>query len=294
MATVHIGTSGFYYPHWIGDFYPQNLPKNKLLSYYVKFFDTVEINSSFYHLPKEETVKNWKKISSADFIPLLRKPRPSMGEDEAGKEEAETPRETPPFHGQRGFIFSFKISRFISHIKRLNPDKKAVDLFFNRLKSFENTKNKHLILIQTPSNLKINSSRLMSFITFLPKTFLYAFEFRHQSWFTNEIYEILQQNNCAVVLSDSPKDEDNTRLWPYENIDTADFFYIRFHGSQSLYSSSYTNKELKFYAKLIKEKQQNGQAVYAYFNNDAAGFAIENAKKLKNLLKTSGLSRLEV
>ena len=134
----------------------------------------------------------------------------------------------------------------------------------------------------------------MSFINFLPKTFLYAFEFRHQSWFTNEIYKILQQNNCAVVLSDSPKDRDNTRLWPYENIDTADFFYIRFHGSQSLYNSSYTNKELKFYAKLIKEKQKNGQAVYAYFNNDAAGFAIENAKKLKNLLKTSGLSQLKV
>lgn len=192
MATIHIGTSGFYYSHWIGDFYPQNLPKNKLLSYYVKFFDTVEINSTFYHLPKEETVRNWKKNTPADFI------------------------------------FSFKISRFISHIKRLNPPKEAINIFFDRLKVFADSKIKHLILIQTPSNLKIDTIKLKNFLKLLPKNFLYAFEFRHQSLFVPEIYDLLKKYNSAVVLSDSPQKIDDSRIWPYENIDTADFFISAF------------------------------------------------------------------
>jgi uncharacterized protein YecE (DUF72 family) len=138
--------------------------------------------------------------------------------------------------------------------------------------------------LQTPSFLKRNPVILSTFLKSLPKTFLYAFEFRHQSWFSQEVYQILKKYNLSLVLSDSPRNSDGFRIWPYENIDTANFFYIRFHGSKDLYSSSYTDRELHYYASLIKEKMAKDQDVYCYFNNDA-GIAVYDAKRLKNLLR---------
>jgi len=274
MAKVFIGTSGFYYPHWIGNFYPQDLERDKFLSFYSQRFNTVEINSSFYHILKPKTVENWSKK-----VP-------------------------------ENFVFSFKMSRFVTHIKKLACEKESLGLFFNSLTTFKSPKTKQLILIQLPPSLKINRERLINFIEMLPKNFLYAFEFRHQTWFDEGIYKILKKVNIAMVLSDSPMKNTKTtiekparldkfnndrtsqvkalrfrRLWPYANVNTANFFYIRFHGSQSLFSSSYTNQELKFYVSLIKEKLKKGMNVYAYFNNDAHGWAVENAKRLKSFLE---------
>jgi uncharacterized protein YecE (DUF72 family) len=243
MAKVLIGTSGFYYPHWFGNFYPQDLKKAELLSFYSQRFNTVEINSSFYHILKPKTVENWSKKVPKDFV------------------------------------FTFKMSRFVTHVKKLACEKESLNLFFNSLFTLKSSKTKQLVLIQLPPSLKINREKLINFIGMLPKNFLYAFEFRHQSWFADDIYKILKKFNMAVVLSDSPN-----HLWPYVNIETANFFYIRFHGSKRLFSSSYSDRELKFYAKLIKEKLKRGMNVYAYFNNDAEGRAVENAKKLKSLL----------
>lgn len=244
MAKVFIGTSGFYYPHWLGNFYPKDIKRDKLLSFYSRHFKTVEINSSFYHTLKPKTVENWSKKVAKDFV------------------------------------FSFKMSRFITHIKKLAPEKDSLEAFFKSLKIFKNSKIKPLVLIQTPPLLKINEERLKNFINVLPNNFLYAFEFRHQSWFIEKIYKILTKFNMAVVLSDSPRS-----IWPRVNVDTTNFFYIRLHGSQRLFSSSYTDEELKFYAKLIKEKLKKNMDVYAYFNNDAEGWAVENAKTLKNFLE---------
>lgn len=248
MSKVYIGTSGFYYPHWVGNFYPPDLKRERYLSFYSQRFDTVEINSSFYHLPLEKTVETWKKNTFPDFI------------------------------------FSFKMSRFITHIKKLAPEKEALEIFLKRLKIFSDTKARHLILLQTPSFLKVHLSRLKSLLSLLPKSFLYAFEFRHPSWFCREVFDIVEEYNSTIVMADSPKKADGDRIWPRENVDTADFFYIRFHGSSDLYSSSYTEQELSYYANLINEKLANGQDVYGYFNNDAEGWAVENAKRLKNLL----------
>lgn len=247
---VFIGTSGFYYPHWVGNFYPEDIKKDELLSFYSQRFNTVEINSSFYHTLKPKTVGNWIKNVPADFV------------------------------------FSFKMSRFVTHIKKLACEKESLDLFFNSLATFKSSKpsqtrskSKPLILVQTPPSLKINEERLIDFIEMLPKNFLYAFEFRHQSWFCESIYKILKKVNAAVVLSDNPRG-----VWPHVNVEITNFFYIRFHGSKKLFSSSYTNEELKFYAKLIKEKLEKGMNVFAYFNNDAEGWAVKNAKTLKSFL----------
>lgn len=250
MNKIFIGTSGFLYQHWLGNFYPMNLKEDAFLSFYAQKFNTVEINSSFYHIPRQKTIKNW----------LLQTPK--------------------------NFIFSFKMSRFVTHFGKLDPKVASFKLFFEALKPVLNEKIKHLILIQLPSSFKLNLEKLKTFINSLPKDFLYAFEFRHQSWFCQEVYQIFKKKNIAVVLSDSPIKNNNfqNRLWPYVEVETANFFYIRFHGSKRLFASSYSNQELEFYAKLIKQKIKKNMRVFCYFNNDAEGYAIENALKLKNLL----------
>jgi len=107
---------------------------------------------------------------------------------------------------------------------------------------------------------------------------MYAFEFRDQSWLKESIFEILRKDNCALVIQDSPD-------WPSVETVTCDFVYLRFHGSQSLYSSNYTAEELKGWAEKIRKWRQAGLDVYAYFNNDVNAYAVDNAKTLANLIK---------
>jgi len=205
---VFIGTSGFSYSHWYSSFYPKNLPSSKMLSFYAKNFKTVEINSSFYHLPRKKTIENWKN-------------------------------QVPP-----DFIFSFKMPRFITHFGKLNPKEKSFSLFFEALKPVQKN-GKHLVLIQLSANFHLNLGKLKIFLKNLPQNFSYAFEFRHPSWFRKEVFKLLTEKNTAVVLSDSPVKKDGSRLWPYFEVETANFFYIRFHGSKQLFASSYSDNELK-------------------------------------------------
>lgn len=249
MANVYIGTSGFHYQHWINNFYPKDIKKGQLLSYYAKHFKTVEINSSFYHLLKEKTVKDWLNAVADDFI------------------------------------FCFKGSRYITHMKKLSPEKENIDKFFSPLKSLSSKKTKRLVLFQTPSFLKKDPKKLDQFLKILPDNFLYAFEFRNNSWFSEQIYKIARKHNAAIVLSDSPIKKDGRRTWPYHQVETADFFYLRFHGSKRLYASSYTDEELSKYAHLVKGKLKRNLSIFCYFNNDAEGWATENADRLKQLVK---------
>lgn len=246
---IFIGTSGFYYEGWMGRFYPEKLAKPNLLSYYQQHFPTVEINSSFYHIPREITVQNWKDTVTNNFI------------------------------------FSFKVSRIFTHLKKFKVDRNIVDTILQPLQILAEMPPKHLLFFQTPSFLKINVENLQCLLDLLPQSFLCTFEFRHMSWFTEEVYDVLRKYNASLVLSDSPIDRDGKRMWPYKDVDTADFAYIRFHGSQKLYVSSYTDEELESYADIINRKVHKGMRVYAYFNNDINGYAVENAKRLMGMLK---------
>ncbi|MDH7475949.1 MAG: DUF72 domain-containing protein [Microgenomates group bacterium] len=245
MAKIFIGTSGFFYPHWQDIFYPLGLKKEDFFSFYCRYFTTVEINSSFYRLPQTKIVENW----------FNRAPK--------------------------NFVFSFKMSRTITHLKKLVFDSVGLSFlnnFFRVLKPLEKSANRHLILFQLPPFLKANPKKLNKIFSLLPKNFLYAFEFRHSSWFDKAIYKVLKKYNTAVVLSDNPG------LWPKINIETANFFYLRLHGSKELFTSSYTDNELNFYAKLMKNKFKKGLDVFCYFNNDAGGAAVVNAQKLSRLV----------
>ena len=237
-SKIYIGTSGWSYNGWSGIFYPEDLSKTKWLSYYSEHFDTVEVNSSFYHLPKPQTFGNWAK-------------------------------KTPD-----NFLFVVKASRYITHIKRL---KDCDEPFENLTKSAKELGSKlGSFLFQLPPNMKKDTGRLKDFLKILPDNYKYAFEFRDESWFCSEVYNILDNNRCAIVISSSPG-------FPYHEKVTGKFCYIRMHGGKQLYSSNYSDDELKKVAEIVKQYQKSGIECYVYFNNDIGGYAVKNAKTLIKL-----------
>lgn len=239
-----IGTSGFSYLHWRGNFYPEDLPSSKYLEYLTKIFNSVEINSSFYYLPQEKTFINWQK-------------------------------RTP-----KNFIFSVKASRFITHRKKLKDCKEPLKLFLKRARLLK--KKLGVILFQFPPNFKKNLKRFKEFtkllLKYTPHQYYgagYTFEFRHPSWFCQEIYSLLKNHNFALTISDTPD-------YPLIEEYTASFAYFRFHGHKRLYTSNYSLKELKTWSQKIKKLK--AKEVYIYFDNDAYGYAPKNAQTLKKLL----------
>jgi uncharacterized protein YecE (DUF72 family) len=239
MAKLFIGTSGWSYSHWAGKFYPVEIPKTRWLEYYQRHFATVEINSSFYRLPKDTTLQKWR-----EGVP--------------GK-----------------FIFAVKASRYITHIKKLNDPVESSKLFLARARLLGDKLGP--ILFQLPPGLKVRSDRLGELLGWLPRDLRYCFEFRHTSWFCKEVYDLLRRYNSALCIADSPK-------FPMVMQRTADFSYLRLHGSTILYQSRYTADELRIWAERIQRILDEGADVYVYFDNDAEGYAVMNALELVSLL----------
>jgi len=251
MAKAFIGTSGFSYPHWgNGIFYPKDLPQRKWFEYYCQHFNSVELNVSFYRLPKKEVFAGWRKKAGPDFV------------------------------------FSVKGSRFITHIKKLKDCQEAVKVFFEAADSLQGgTLYKvppyQVVLWQLPPKFQFNPESLESFLKILPKNWRHAFEFRNDSWLNEEVFKLLKSLKnlkCAIVFQDYPD-------WPMTRKISADFAYIRFHGNRDLYSSEYTEEELKAWASDIRKWLKQGKDVYAYFNNDALGYVVPNAQRLKKLVE---------
>lgn len=176
-----------------------------------------------------------------------------------------------------GFLFAVKASRFITHIKRLKGVKTAWKTF---LENALNLKEKlGPILFQFPPSFKAtaeNIKRLEDFLKIL-RGQASVFEFRHKTWCDKKIYKLLKKYKTAWVIADSPR-------YPRADVVTTDFVYIRMHGSKMMFSSNYTKKELQDLAQKIKKWLKQGLAIYVYFNNDAYGYAVKNAKTLKELL----------
>lgn len=255
MSRLYIGTSGWIYGHWQGIFYPEDLSSKDKLKYFSQHFKTAEINYSFYHLPRPSTYQNWYNQAPADFI------------------------------------FAVKASRFITHIKRLQGVKEAWKQFLENALSLKEKLGP--ILFQFPPSFKAtaeNIKRLEKFFKdvlkdILPRkrkikamTFILrlATEFRHRSWCDEKIYNLLKKYKVAWVIADSPR-------YPKVKVVTANFVYLRMHGSKVLFSSNYRKKELQALSQEIKKWLKEKLDVYCYFNNDARGYAIENAKELLKL-----------
>ena len=249
MGQFFIGTSGYQYKNWKGDFYPEKLSMAKMFDYYKERFNSVEINGTFYSSLKETTVKKWLDAAPEDFA------------------------------------FVFKGSRYISHYIKLKVNQESFEKFFGPFEAhIKNGNHKHLVLWQMPQNLGKNMERLEAFVKSLPYLFRYAFEFRHPSWFDEEVYNLLRKYDAAIVVADSPE-VDGDRKWPMVFEETASFYYVRFHGSKALYTTRYSDEELNKYAKIMKEKLDKGLDVYAYFNNDAHGHAPHDAIRLREMIE---------
>lgn len=159
---LRIGASGWHYKHWLGPFYPADLPASKMLAFYTARFDTVEINNSFYKLPSAETFEKWRQA-------------------------------TPP-----GFSFAVKASRFITHMKKLKEPRHALENFLPRAEVL--AEKLGTILFQLPPHWHCNTERLAEFLETLPAYHRYTFELRDPSWHNSEVYSLLSQHNAAFCI----------------------------------------------------------------------------------------------
>ncbi|HEX2935300.1 MAG TPA: DUF72 domain-containing protein [Bacteroidales bacterium] len=236
-----IGCSGYSYDHWKGIFYPDNLPKYKWLEFYVQHFKTVEINNTFYRMPDEKTVKAWHSRTPSDFS------------------------------------FAVKGFRFITHMKKLTVDTMSLDSLHQFQQTVTLLKDKlGPLLWQLPGSFTLNMGKLEKFCSSLSPELNHIFEFRHPTWFVQEVYDLLHTYHCGLCIISSPG------TVPEVVKTTSNVAYIRFHSKGSWYDDNYSNEDLQAW----KDKLDQIQAdkLYAYFNNDIGGYAISNAKYMEGLL----------
>jgi uncharacterized protein YecE (DUF72 family) len=216
---LFVGTSGYSYPKWKGGFYPAKLPQKEMLSYYADRFAAVELNNTFYKMPSESDVKAW-----AEQVP-------------------------------KTFRFAIKAPQTITHFKRLKDAEEPTKQLFQTAATLKRRQGP--ILFGLPPNLKKDVPRLRSFLRLLPKKYQAAFEFRHESWFDDEVFDCLRDRGCSLCIADA---ED---LPPVELVSTTDWGYIR------LRRENYTKKELAAWVKRIKS--QPWQETHVFFKHEDTG-----------------------
>jgi uncharacterized protein YecE (DUF72 family) len=286
MGRAWVGISGWSYDGWIGDFYPEDLPKKRQLEYASRHFNSLEINGSFYSLQRPETYRDWYD-------------------------------RTP-----NGFLFAVKGSRFITHNKKLgNAETPLANFFASGVLRLEEKLGP--FLWQVPENLRFDEGRVDGFLRLLPRDteaasrlarkhddrvkgrsslkadrrrrLRHAVEVRHESWLCDEFVGLARRHGVAIAFADSGS-------WPYVEELTAGFVYLRLHGSPETYASNYGDARLDRYAERIRAWMGGGEPedaeritdrrpprrktrdVYVYFDNDGRGRAPWNVLALAERL----------
>jgi uncharacterized protein YecE (DUF72 family) len=226
---VRIGCSGWNYASWKEPFYGGR-PAREWLELYARHFDTVEVNNTFYRLPKKASVATWERTAPD------------------------------------GFCFAVKVSRYITHIKRLRDLGEPVARF---RACIEPLRKLGPFLWQLPPNFPRDDDRLRATLESLPSGERHAFEFRHETWFAEDVYALLREHGSALVLTGE------------REVFTAPWTYVRFHRGVRGRRGNYSESELQEWSARIRSWDCD---VYAYFNNDWEAFAVRNAARLKELL----------
>jgi uncharacterized protein YecE (DUF72 family) len=243
-AKIHIGTSGWSYGSWRESFYPAGLKSAEFLTYYGQTFSCTEVNSSFYHLPRTTTVEGWaKKVS-------------------------------------RQFKFCPKMSRYITHIKRLKEPEEPLEKFMDLFKIIK--KSLGPILIQLPPSLKFDIKTIADFYHILQNEYAdyrFAVEGRHESWLSRESLKLMENHNIAFVISQSGVG------FPYAEKVTAKHIYLRFHGPGELFKSRYTTAMLEYYANKIIAWKRADHDIWVFFNNTYYIDGVENALELMQIIE---------
>jgi len=219
---------------------------------------------------------NWLRRSGLSFMPVISLPLSSNSFYRLPSEDAFTGWRQPT---PADFTFAVKVSRFITHIKRLKGTEEAVGKFISRAKILGEKLGP--LLYQLPPSMHRNDGVLESFISTLPEGMRHVIEFRHPSWLEEGVFRTLHNYNVGLYVFDMPD-------FRCPVVATADFAYVRFHGSTGLYSSCYSDEELAAWAKRLAGVAANLKAMYIYFNNDAEAYAVSNAKTLGEYLKKYG------
>jgi uncharacterized protein YecE (DUF72 family) len=237
---VRIGCSGWNYRDWRERVYPAGTPARLWLQTYATIFDTVEVNTTFYRLPSRDAVANWAA-------------------------------QTPP-----DFLFAVKASRYLTHIKRLTDLGRGVERFYERIEPLIDAGKLGPVLWQLPGNFKCDLERLGAALEQLPSG-RHCFEFRHPSWFSEDVYTLLRRHAAALVIGDTPERSFQT----YEM--TADWTFVRFHRGARGRRGNYSAGELEEWSRRLSAWRRRVE-VFAYFNNDWEGFAVKNGLALKRAL----------
>jgi uncharacterized protein YecE (DUF72 family) len=241
VKPVRIGCSGWNYQHWRnGVFYPPRLPPRRWLEFYAQHFDTVEVNATFYRLPRATAVANWVQ-------------------------------QAPP-----GFLFAVKMSRYATHIKRLRDLPPSIELFYERIRPLVESPKLGPVLWQLPPGFRRDDERLAEALELLPPG-RHCFEFRHETWFAEPVYEQLRRHGVALVIGDEPR-----RPFQAHEL-TADWTFVRFHYGRRGRGGNYSERELEEWAQRLESWAEKHE-VFAYFNNDWNGFAVRNGRWLRRRL----------
>jgi uncharacterized protein YecE (DUF72 family) len=238
---VLVGCSGWNYADWRERFYPPKLPARRWLEHYAEHFDTVEVNNTFYRLPSRDAVVGWVNQTPADFV------------------------------------FAVKASRYLTHIKRLTTVAEGVERFYERIEPLVEAGKLGPVLWQLPANFHRDTARLESALRALPAG-RHCFEFRHESWFDEEVYALLRRHGAALVIGDTPER-------PFQSHElTADWTFVRFHYGHRGRDGNYSRTEIEEWAARIRRWRRLAD-VYCYFNNDWKAYAVRDALALRRLLQ---------
>ncbi len=238
---VHVGCSGWQYGDWRERFYPPKLPQRRWLEHYASVFDTVEVNSTFYRLAKPEAVARWVQ-------------------------------DTPP-----DFTFAVKASRYMTHIRRLSDLEQGMERYYAAIEPLARSPKLGPVLWQLPANFRRDEDKLAEVCALLPEG-RHCFEFRHESWFTPDVLDILRAYGVALVYGDHPE-----RPWQPLEL-TTDWTFIRFHFGHRGRRGNYSETELREWAARLHDVRAEAE-VFAYFNNDWEAFAVRNALRLRRLVE---------
>jgi uncharacterized protein YecE (DUF72 family) len=246
---LYVGTSGWQYRHWKLTFYPREVKQRDWLPFFAERFRTVELNNSFYGLPEASSFERWRE-------------------------------ETPD-----GFVLAVKMSRYLTHLKRLRDPEEPVALFMERAS--------HLgpklgpVLVQLPPGMKADPERLGAALDAFPAGVRVAVEFRDDSWYDEATRRVLEERGAALCLADSPR-----RTMPAWR--TADWGFVRFHEGLADPRPCYEEGALATWAERIAGLWGPDEDVYCYFNNDGRACALRDAIVFARLAAACGLKPTRV
>jgi uncharacterized protein YecE (DUF72 family) len=229
-----IGTSGFQYAEWKGNFYPENLPAAKMLPFYAEHFSTTEINYTFHRIPAAKTIENWNNLTPEKFR------------------------------------FALKAPQKITHWSKLRDCGDTMRFFFDVTSGLGAKFGP--VLFQLPPTFKKDTFVLADFVNCFPTGMRAAFEFRHESWFDDDVWEIFKTRNVALCIAEAEE-------FATPKVVTADYGYLR------LRRADYAKIDIERWTEFVREQKEKWSDAFVYFKHEEAGMGPKFAKQMKALLE---------